>query len=92
MIANEQAEIDSLRRDNERLRRIVRCVVSTLARMVHRNRKPGDDPPILCGSTWGKVAYFCGLGSTSACRLCEEFGVDPHFEAKNESATSVTGE
>lgn len=80
LLARLDAE-DDQEKELTRLRRIVGCVVRNVDRMVHSNREPGDDPPILCGATWGKVAYVCGLGSTSAKKLCVEFGVDPDHEA-----------
>jgi hypothetical protein len=80
--AADREERSRLREENARLRKIVRCVLLNLDRMVHRNQKPGDDPPILCGATWGKVAYVCGLGSTSARALCREFDIDPDHEAE----------
>ncbi len=71
----------------ERLRRIVGCVVRNCnqlddTQMVTDACETGhvDDVCLLSGPTWGKVAYFCGLGSTSATALCREFGVDPHHD------------
>ena len=44
----------------------------------------GIDLDPLCGATWGKVAYLCGLGSTSAVALCHEFAVDPDRDCGKE--------
>ncbi len=76
-----------LQEEIERLRRIVGCVVRNCnqlddTQMVTDACETGhvDDVCLLSGPTWGKVAYFCGLGSTSATALCREFGVDPHHD------------
>ncbi len=86
-IRDSQAEANQLRNEAATanlkriaLDRIVGSVLRNLDVAVHRNLHSGDDPPILTGCLWGKVAHFCGLGSTSARELCREFGLDPDHE------------
>jgi hypothetical protein len=66
----------------ERLRKVVGCVVRNCEQL---DERPRDEPGPLAGPTWEKVAYVCGLGSTSATELCREFGVDPHSEPDQEA-------
>lgn len=85
-----ERDVAELLRECERLRRIVGCVLRTVDRMdyglvsvletARRSKIEGIDPDPLCGVTWGKVAYICGLGSTSATELCREFDVDPQHD------------
>lgn len=70
---------DDQARQIESLRRIVGAVVRNLSNCEFPTR--GDDCGPLVGVTWGKVAWMCGLGSTSATALCREFGVDPDGKA-----------
>lgn len=60
------SEIESL---EERYRRIIWSVVRN-ARWFRR-----DYGGVVL---WSVIADLCGLGSTSAIELCEEFSVDPH--------------
>jgi len=60
----------------EHLRKIIGCVVRQCQHI--DDTTPRDEPGPLCGPVWAKVAYLCGLGSTSAMAMCRDYGVDPH--------------
>lgn len=69
-------QIEWLKVEEKRLRRIVGSVVRNCRHV--DDTTPRDEPGPLAGPTWAKVAYMCGLGSTSASSLCREFNVDPN--------------
>lgn len=50
---------------------LVRSIIRTLAR--HTATKRGCGAPL-----WSVVGSLTGYGSTSATRICEQFGFDPH--------------
>ena len=54
-----------LEKDNHDLLNSLRCVITNL----NSGRKPERKVPL-----WGAVADFCGLGSTSAGKLCQRLG------------------
>lgn len=66
--------------DNERLRRIVKVGIGSLARL--ECRPQGGEPHPISGVLWGKVAWVFGLGSTRSCELCREFGFDPESKVE----------
>jgi len=57
--------------------KIVGCVVRNLQRVDDTPQEPRDEPGPVCGPTWAKVAWVCGVGSTTARELCRRFDVDP---------------
>lgn len=75
------ARVEELEREIERYKKLVRTGVRSLSRLDESFRHPGDDPPIMRGVTWGKVAWVFGLGSTSAHALCRECEVEPEHDA-----------
>jgi hypothetical protein len=66
------------------LRRMVGCVVRN-CQHIDDSEVPGEVGP-LTGPAWGKVAYLCGIGSTSALALCREYETDPHFDCSLDPA------
>jgi len=60
------------------LHRLVGCVVRNCQHI--DDTSPRDEPGPLTGPAWAKVAYLCGLGSSSAIALCRQFDTDPFFD------------
>ena len=81
-------EVGRLKAENERLRRIVSCVVRS-CRHIDDTRER-DEPGPMTGPTWAKVVHVCGLGSTSAAALCREFEVDPDYDCSREDNNQDT--
>ena len=54
-----------------------------IGRFEYRNECGIEPHPLDC-SMAGRVMWVFGIGMTSACKLCEEFGVDPDYRESDE--------
>ena len=70
--------------EGNRVVSIVGCVVRNCQHI--DDTEPRDEPGPMCGPTWAKVSYVCGLGATSAIKLCREFGVEPDRDCARDVA------
>lgn len=68
--------------EEDRFKRMIGCVIRNCRNIDDSIER--DEPGPMTGPVWAKVAFVCGIGSTSAIALCKEFGVDPHEERKEE--------